>query len=186
MSSVVRDEVFLKPMKSHWLPLAATVGLAAPAPMPANGQDRPLAQGTTADFVLVQKSRRELTVYRNSVPLRTYRIALGRSPSGAKVREGDHRTPEGDYVIDGRNRRSAFHLSLHVSYPSREDRARARTGGYDPGGDIMIHGLPNGMGWIGHLHRLTDWTRGCMAMTNPEIEELWRVVPNGTPIRIRP
>ena len=112
--------------------------------------------------------------------VRSYRIALGAVPSGHKEREGDGRTPEGVYVIDRRNPKSAYHLSLHISYPNEADRERARALGVDPGGDIMIHGMPNG----GEA-RSGDWTRGCIAVTNAEIEEIWELVADGTVIEIR-
>lgn len=99
--------------------------------------------------------------------------------------EGDGKTPEGLYVIDYRNQRSQFHLSLHVSYPRPEQVARAKKKGISPGGMIMIHGLRNGAGFLGRFHRLADWTTGCIAVTNEEIEEIWRVVPDGTSIEIR-
>jgi murein L,D-transpeptidase YafK len=102
------------------------------------------------------------------------------------VREGDHRTPEGRYVIDRHNPNSAFHLALHVSYPSTSDSARASSGGYSPGGDIMVHGMRNGFGWIGRAHLLVNWTTGCVAVTDAEIDELYQAVPDGTPIVIRP
>jgi murein L,D-transpeptidase YafK len=89
-------------------------------------------------------------------------------------------------VIDGRNYQSAYHLALHISYPNAVDRDRAATLGLDPGGDIMIHGLPNGFGWVGAAHRERDWTRGCIAVTDSEIEEIARLVPDGTPVEIRP
>ena len=118
--------------------------------------------------------------------VRSYDIALGPSPEGHKQQEGDGRTPEGRYVIDWRNVNSAFHRSLHISYPNAGDRARARRRGVDPGGAIMIHGLPNGMGTLGGLHVASDWTLGCIAVTSEEIEEIWRVVRDGTPIEIGP
>jgi murein L,D-transpeptidase YafK len=96
------------------------------------------------------------------------------------------RLPEGVYVLDRRNRHSQFYRSLHISYPNAEDRARARKLKIPPGGDIMIHGLPNDYGWLGSAHRAHDWTDGCIAVTNEEIEEIWRVVPEGTTIEIRP
>jgi murein L,D-transpeptidase YafK len=113
-------------------------------------------------------------------------IALGGSPVGPKEQEGDRRTPEGDYTIDGKIRRSHFHLALHVSYPDAEDRSPAGTHGVLPGGDIMIHGLPNGLGWLGDWHLLRDWTNGCIAVTDQQIEEIWALVDTGTLIRIRP
>lgn len=95
-------------------------------------------------------------------------------------------TPEGNYVLDWRNPRSKFHRSIHVSYPSASDIAKAREEGVHPGGDIMIHGLQNGLGWIGRFHRLMDWTDGCIAVTDAKMDEIWRAIPDGTPIEIRP
>jgi murein L,D-transpeptidase YafK len=118
--------------------------------------------------------------------LKTYKIALGSEPIGPKTRQGDHRTPEGDYVIDRRNVQSQFHRSLHISYPNAADRDHARKLGVSPGGDIFIHGLPNGYGFIGGAHRARDWTDGCVAVTDQEIEEIWKLVDNGTPVEIRP
>lgn len=118
--------------------------------------------------------------------LKTYRIALGGSPYGPKQREGDHKTPEGLYFIGSRNSKSQFHLALHISYPNPADRAHAHKLGSNPGGGIIIHGLPKGFAWLGSLHRQTDWTDGCIAVTNEEIEEIWRLVPLNTPIEIMP
>lgn len=140
----------------------------------------------SADRVVVAKADRTLTLYHGSQVLRTYMIALGRTPTGPKEEQGDGRTPEGVYVIDGRNPQSAFHRSLHVSYPNGDDRRRAARRRVRPGGDIMIHGLPNGLGALGAAHVLRDWTEGCIAVTDAEIEEIWRMVPNGTRIEIRP
>jgi len=123
---------------------------------------------------------------RSGQVLKTYKIALGGEPVGPKTRQGDHRTPEGVYVIDSRNSQSQFHRSLHVSYPNVEDKERARKLGTSPGGDIFIHGLPNGYGFVGAAHSARDWTDGCLAVTDQEIEEIWRLVGNGTPIEIRP
>ena len=113
--------------------------------------------------------------------VRTYRIALGREPAGPKERAGDGRTPEGRYSIDRRNPKSGYHRSLHISYPNEADRERARAAGVDPGGDIMIHGLPNGA-----ASREGDWTQGCIAVTDAEIEEIWDLVCDGTSIEIYP
>lgn len=145
-----------------------------------------LPEGTRADRVIVRKSARVLELYRGTELLRTYRIALGRNPLGHKQREGDGRTPEGEYVLDYRNPGSAYHKALHVSYPSPADTAAAQSRGVKPGGFIMVHGLRNGMGFAGRLHRLFDWTDGCIAVTDREIEEIWRAVPDGTPIVIEP
>lgn len=118
--------------------------------------------------------------------LKTYRVALGRNPTGPKEKEGDMKTPEGTYKIDNRNPNSAFHLALHISYPSEEDNARAAARGVTAGYDIMIHGIRNGMGWIGSFHRCKDWTAGCVALTDAEIEELWRITPVETVVDLRP
>jgi murein L,D-transpeptidase YafK len=118
--------------------------------------------------------------------LRTYSIAIGRSPVGAKTRSGDHKTPEGNYVIDAKKSNSRFHRALHLSYPSQTDRERAQAAGVDPGGDVEIHGIENGLGWIGSLHRKLDWTDGCIAVTDGEMDEIWIRVTVGTPIEIRP
>ena len=127
-----------------------------------------------------------MSIFRDGKSLKTYRVALGGNPIGAKEQEGDRKTPEGVYTIDYRNPNSDYHLALHVSYPSDEDNTRAAQRGVNAGFDIMIHGLPNGHGWIGAFHRWKDWTAGCIALTDEEIEELWRVTPDGTPIEIRP
>jgi murein L,D-transpeptidase YafK len=147
---------------------------------------RPLPLSARADRILVEKAARRLTLFRGSAPLKAYHVALGRSPIGPKEREGDRRTPEGVYSIDHHKQDSAFHLALHISYPNRGDIARAAQRALAPGGDIMIHGLRNGRGWIGALHRVRDWTSGCIAVTDAQIEEIWRAVPDGTPIDIRP
>ena len=167
-----------------WLGVAV-VGLGATLGV-ANISSAPIPGGVTADRVLIEKAPRQLTLLRGGTRLKTYHVALGRQPVGDKVRQGDNRTPEGVFAIDQRNARSTFHRALHVSYPDAAHSARAKELGVDPGGDIMIHGIRNGLGWLGSLHRLADWTAGCVALTNPEIEEVWRAVPDGTPVEIRP
>lgn len=152
----------------------------------AKSGEKALPAGIRADRVLVLKSERRLVLLKGAEPLKTYRIALGPNPIGHKEREGDGRTPEGVYRIDFRKTDSAFHRALHISYPAPRDVQSARTRGQSPGGAIMIHGIRNGLGWIGRLHRFLDWTSGCIAVTDEEIEELWRVVPDGTVIEIRP
>jgi|SRR5882672_1310531 len=152
----------------------------------ANRATDALPAEARADLIVVEKGKRTLTLYKSGVVLRSYSVALGRGMTGAKEHERDNRTPEGRYSIDSRNAQSAFHRALHVSYPSAADRARARAAGFEPGGDVMIHGMRNGFGWLGRAHRLFDWTRGCIAVTNDEIDEIWRVVPDGTPIEIKP
>lgn len=152
----------------------------------ANHHPAPLRRTAIADHVVVNKTTRRLTLLRGGEVLKSYPVSLGSQPIGPKREEGDERTPEGRYVIDWRNPQSRFHLSLHVSYPDSADTAHAETRGVSAGGQIMIHGLPNGFGWIGRLHRLVDWTDGCIAVTDAEIREIWRAVPDGTPVEIRP
>jgi murein L,D-transpeptidase YafK len=139
-----------------------------------------------ADQVVVHKERRELHLLKGTDTVKTYRIALGRNPIGPKRTEGDGRTPEGNYVLDYRKLNSSFHLALHISYPNVSDRAQAKQRDVSPGGLIMIHGLPNGMGWLGRIYNIRDWTDGCIAVTNSEIEEIWAAVPDGTPVSLLP
>jgi len=139
-----------------------------------------------ADSILILKKDHVLKLLSGGKIIRTYKVALGRGGLAPKEREGDRRTPEGHYIIDSRNAASHYHKALHISYPNAEDRARAAKLGVSPGGAIMIHGLPNGMRWIGAAHRLYDWTLGCIAVTNDEIDEIWNLVPVGTPVEIRP
>ena len=139
-----------------------------------------------ADSVVVEKSLRRLTLYSGGLPVRTFDVALGQKPVGAKERIGDFRTPEGLYAIDGRNPFSRYHKGLHISYPNAADLTRAQQMGVTAGGDVMIHGLPNGEGAIGSDHRAYDWTNGCVAVTDDEIDEIWTEVPIGTPVRIKP
>ena len=158
-------------MTRSWISLALLV--AAPA----------AAQEAQVDLVRVDKSERTLTLYAEGRPVRTYSgIQLGDAPLGPKRFQGDERTPEGRYTIDRGNPASAYHLSLHISYPNPADRAYARARGRSPGGDIFIHGQPNGYG-----RRVAgDWTDGCIALSDAEIEELWSLVGDGTPIEIIP
>lgn len=143
-------------------------------------------QSGTADKILVEKKERRLTLISKGKVLKTYRIALGGNPDGPKERQGDNKTPEGTYIIDSRNRDSRFHLSLRISYPNEKDKKRAKELGVSPGGDIMIHGIKNGFSWVGDLHTESDWTKGCIAVTDEEIEEIDRLAPNGTIVEIRP
>ena len=146
----------------------------------------PLPDGDLADLVVVKKAARMLELHRGVEVLRSYQVSLGHEPQGHKQREGDGRTPEGRYTLDYRKSNSAFHRSLHISYPAPSDVVAANAQGVSPGGLIMVHGIRNGLGFIGRLHTLIDWTDGCVAVTNAEIEEIWRVVPDGTPILIEP
>lgn len=147
----------------------------------------PPAPATTqlADHVVVEKSSHTMTLYSKGTVLRTYRVALGRGHGQPKQRHGDHETPEGLYAIDAKNAHSRFHLALHISYPNAEDKLHAKNLGVAPGGDIMIHGIENGLGWLGSLQRRIDWTDGCIALTDQEIDEVWKLVPTGTPIEIK-
>ena len=146
----------------------------------------PSAQAAKADHVLVLKSQRTLTLLSQGKVMRTYKVALGGTPVGAKEQQGDHKTPEGHYLLDRRNSKSRFYKSIHVSYPNEQDQQRAAKNGTSAGGDIMIHGLPNGFGWLGATHRARDWTDGCIAVTDSEMDEIWELVPVGTSIEIRP
>ncbi len=138
------------------------------------------------DKVVVIKKERLLELVKNGEVIKSYRVALGRHPVGPKEYAGDDRTPEGTYYLNWRNPHSRFHRSLHISYPNAEDRLKAKALGLSPGSDIMIHGLPKGYGDLGEWHRTFDWTKGCIAVTNSEIDEIWKLVPDGTPIVIKP
>ena len=145
-----------------------------------------ILQKGPADKILIEKKERRLTLISKGKVLKTYKIALGGNPNGPKERQGDNKTPEGTYVIDSRNRDSRYHLSLHISYPNEKDKKRAKQLGVSPGGDIMIHGIKNGFSWVGDLHTEVDWTKGCIAVTDEEIEEIDKLAPNGTIVEIRP
>jgi murein L,D-transpeptidase YafK len=138
------------------------------------------------DRLLVLKRKHQLLLLSGNQIVKTYAVALGIGGLRPKRREGDHRTPEGRYLIDARNPASRFHLGLHISYPNQADKVRARKRGVRPGGDIMIHGLGEEFSSLGVKQHLYDWTEGCIAVTDAEIEEIWRLVPTGTPIEIRP
>lgn len=144
------------------------------------------AADVSADKILVEKNSRRLTLFSRGQPIRTYKIVLGRNPEGPKEREGDNKTPEGMYIIDSRNAKSGYYRSLHISYPGPKDIDHAKKLGVVPGGNIMIHGIKNGFGWIGGSHRWFDWTQGCIAVTNQEMEEIWNLAPIGIAVEIRP
>ncbi|MGD8468780.1 MAG: L,D-transpeptidase family protein, partial [Desulfobacterales bacterium] len=139
-----------------------------------------------ADKVLIEKKARRLTLLSKGEVIKTYKIALGGDPVGPKVRQGDSKTPEGVYTIDSRNSNSEYHLSLHISYPNEIDKKRAKELGVSPGGNIMIHGIKNGLDWVGASHTELDWTEGCIAVTDAEMEEIYKLVPNGTIVVIMP
>lgn len=167
--------------------LLLLLGLAAAAvwlrPVAPPAPDLPPLAGTV-DRIVVEKAARRMTLWRDGQPVREYRVALGFAPQGDKTREGDGRTPEGVFRIDRRNDRSRFHLSLGIDYPQDRHRTAAQAGGYSPGGDIMIHGQPNGMPDAVRL--AGDWTAGCVAVTNAEMREIWEVAGVGTVVEIRP
>jgi len=144
------------------------------------------ANPVPVDRIVVYKAERKMELYRDGHVIKTYRVALGSNSVGPKARQGDHRTPEGHYRIDAKNAHSQFHLSLHISYPDDKDRERARKLGVSPGGDIMIHGLPDRFAYLGSLQSKYDWTDGCIAVSNAEIEEIWKLVPVGTEVEINP
>jgi murein L,D-transpeptidase YafK len=159
---------------------------AAAAPVPVSASAAPAPAETLADRIVVEKSLHRMTLWHREALLRTYAVALGQGGLAPKQRQGDARVPEGRFRIVGRNAHSAYHLALRIDYPRPSDVAAARARGDAPGGDVMIHGLPNGQGELGARHRLVDWTLGCVAVTNEEIEEVWRLVPIGTVVEIRP
>lgn len=167
--------------------IGAWIALSHPSgDIGAGGAGGAALRAVQVDRVLVHKGERRLELLQGDRVLRSYGIALGREPVGPKRREGDGRTPEGAYLLDWRNPESRYHRSIHVSYPNAADRRHARVRGVDPGGEIMIHGLPPGRGWLGAAHRRADWTEGCIAVTNDEMDEIWALVGDGTVIEIRP
>lgn len=139
-----------------------------------------------ADLVRVHKKARKLEVLSEGRVTQTFSIALGGNPEGHKTREGDKKTPEGKYQLDYRKSDSAFYKALHVSYPNERDVAYARAQQVSPGGQIMIHGQKNGFGWLSPIMQRFDWTNGCIAMSNEDMDVLWTLVPEGTPIEILP
>jgi murein L,D-transpeptidase YafK len=139
-----------------------------------------------ADSIVVEKTKHTLTLFQAGFPVRTYQVALGKEPTGDKIKIGDNRTPEGVFHIDFRNPQSKYHKSLHISYPDAAHVQRANAMGVAAGGDIMIHGLPPAYASMGAAHSQYDWTNGCIAVTDAEIEEIWRAVPDGAVIQIKP
>jgi len=160
--------------------------LLAVSLLQATAPAAPGAPEKKVDLILIEKSQHTITLMSNGNVLKTYRVALSTVPIGAKERVGDHKVPEGKYTIDEKKTESRFHLALHVSYPNATDRARAKKLGVDPGGEIEIHGLEKKYAWLGSLHREHDWTDGCIAVTDAEIEEIYPLVAVGTAVEIRP
>lgn len=170
-------------MSSRFLLLLLLTALARVAGADSGNQ---LIEFPEADEVIVEKAKRKLHLLKDGKPIRTFDIALGIAPEGDKLQEGDARTPEGRYLLDMRNPNSDFFLSIHISYPNAEDRARARAAGVDPGGQIMIHGQPNAPTYSQAYYRSQDWTNGCIAVSNSDMIDIWLMTPDGTPIEIRP
>ncbi|BBK30946.1 L,D-transpeptidase-like protein [Stella humosa] len=170
---VVRYDVATPPPLPRFRRASLTPPDAAPPPL-------------LADRIVVHKMDRRMELVRDGQPIRTYRIDLGWQTLGHKQHEGDGRTPEGIYRIETRNERSGFHRALKISYPNDQDRARARSQGMSPGGLIMIHGQPNNAQSYARAQKKRDWTEGCIAVTNDEVEEIWTLVADGTEIDIRP
>jgi murein L,D-transpeptidase YafK len=164
----------------------AVLGITTLLGSAAAEERAPAAVPDHADYVVVDKSDRKLILYKAGRILREFDVSLGQMPSGPKQREGDFRTPEGKYYLAGRNVNSDFFLSIHVSYPNDTDRARARAEGVDPGGQIMIHGLPNEPKYDLRHYQDTDWTDGCIAVSNSDMVDIWLMTRESTPIEIRP
>ncbi len=162
--------------------LVCFLGLAAYYLFP----EQKLPISAQVDSIIVYKSKRELQVFLNGKLLKTYKISLGRQPFGHKEYEGDKRTPEGLYYINGKNPRSGYYKNFGISYPNEKDILHSKQINKPTGGDIKIHGLRNKVGFIGKFHRWFDWTLGCIALTNQEIDELYNHVKIGTPIEIKP
>jgi murein L,D-transpeptidase YafK len=140
----------------------------------------------SVDRILIEKNKRTMSLMSGTEVLKTYKVALGKQPTGPKERQGDHKTPEGIYAVDAKVSNSKFHKALHISYPNSVDRERAKKLGVSPGGDVEIHGIGEGWEWLGAKHRLYDWTDGCIAVTNEEIDEIYPLVRVGTVVEIRP
>ncbi|MEQ1754000.1 MAG: L,D-transpeptidase family protein [Micropepsaceae bacterium] len=150
----------------------------------ATASAAPLSRPVTQ--VTIEKAKRQMTLWSGARAVKTYRVALGVNPVGHKQQEGDSRTPEGRYSIDGKNPNSSFFLSLHISYPNRSDVVAARRRGVSPGSAIMIHGMPEGLAVLNALGLYPDWTAGCIAVSNADIKEIFSSVKVGTPIVIKP
>jgi murein L,D-transpeptidase YafK len=158
--------------------LLVTAGLLVAAPV--------VAQAEKADLVRIVKSERRLYLMKNGKEVDSFHATFGADPKGHKQRRGDERTPEGRYTLSYKNPHSSFYRSIHISYPNARDREKARTMGVDPGGDIMIHGQKNGVEWLTPLSQLFNWTDGCVALTNADMDRVWDSVDAGTPIEIYP
>jgi murein L,D-transpeptidase YafK len=139
-----------------------------------------------ADMVLVEKSKSRLYLMKEGQPFASFRVSFGSNPRGHKQEQGDGRTPEGRYILDYKNAGSAYYKSIHISYPNAKDRKAARKRGVDPGGDIMIHGQKNGYGRLSFIVQRFNWTNGCIALSDRDMDTVWNAIKPGTPIEIRP
>lgn len=144
------------------------------------------AEDKKVDLVFVDKSDAKMQLMLKGEKVKEYSVAFGANPDGHKEQEGDERTPEGRYILDYKKADSSFHKAIHISYPSEGDKARAKEKGVNPGGKIMIHGQRNGLGWLSWVTQWFNWTDGCIAVTNEQMDEIWELVDVGTPIEIVP
>lgn len=156
--------------------LVATIVAAIPA----------AALAEKADLVRVKKSEAKLYLLRAGTSFAEFPVVFGGQPEGHKQQEGDERTPEGRYVLDYKKADSAFFKAVHISYPNAQDTAAAKQRGVTPGGAVMIHGQKNGLGWLSPVAQLVNWTNGCIALTNKDMQAVWEAVDAGTPIEIEP
>jgi murein L,D-transpeptidase YafK len=171
------------PVKIRKLAVLVLLALVSFTPQAFSASGPPLRASAVADKVLVRKRQRKLYLIEGSKVLKRYNVSLGGHPVGPKIREGDRKTPEGKYMLDWHNPESQFYKSIHISYPNPMDLARANKLGVQPGGDLFIHGQPND--FTGPGKQPGDWTDGCIAVSNEEMDEIWRAVPDGTPIEIK-
>ncbi len=139
-----------------------------------------------ADSVLIIKSESTLYLKKNGIVLNSHHVAFGANPKGHKQQEGDGRTPEGKYVLDYKKKNSSFYKAIHISYPNKYDKKRANKKGVSPGGQIMIHGQKNGLGWLSFFTQSFNWTDGCIAVSDDAMDEIWNAVDVGTPVEIKP
>jgi len=144
------------------------------------------SSSTKADKVIVEKSQAKLLLMYKGKIIKEYHVAFGAEPKGHKQKEGDERTPEGEYVLDYKKSNSSYYKAIHISYPNEQDKLNAKKLGVEPGGMIMIHGQKNGFGLFSFITQKFNWTNGCIAVTNSEMDEIWDAVDNNTPIEIRP
>lgn len=173
-------------MKYFWLLFFFIVSCLQPVTTHAKIHNPRSSNKDVIDFIHIEKKKRQMTVFYREQSPKTYRVALGFSPLGHKESKGDGKTPEGTYTITYKNPESRFHRSLKLSYPGPEDWKRANRKGVHPGSDIMIHGLSERFAGVGKWHAIKDWTLGCIAVTNDEIEEIYRIAEVGTKVKISP